>query len=333
MNEQVLKDLYDRAVSKGYQKSIEEFTALLQDNQDVLADNYSYVQEKGYQKSIEDFSVLVGVKKKDDLVSPSQEVVSESITEQVQEEPSISDTTLPTLETKKVVEGVQMGDVSVEDVPNEQLTAIEREFGKFFITDFFGDMYRAGVQGQAQGQSLDEALTLFSKGEKVSDEEIAEFIAANQKLSEAGVSDEMLSFQEIYDENGGGILGFIKGVAKNPTVVPQLFVSSVSAMANPASFKAALAAGGAGAGVGSVVPVVGTALGAISGAMAGAGGALETGLTFAELIQEQVDGELTNEAIRKVLEDPEAMKEIRFKALGRGLTIAAVEAWTGGLAG
>jgi hypothetical protein len=28
MNEQVLKDLYDRAVSKGYQKSIEEFNAL-----------------------------------------------------------------------------------------------------------------------------------------------------------------------------------------------------------------------------------------------------------------------------------------------------------------
>jgi len=64
MNEQVLKDLYDRAVSKGYQKSIEEFNALLQSNENVLADNYGYVQEKGYQKSLEDFSVLVGVKKK-----------------------------------------------------------------------------------------------------------------------------------------------------------------------------------------------------------------------------------------------------------------------------
>ena len=64
MNEEVLKDLYDRAVSQGYTKSIEEFQELLNNNDDVLNDNYNHVKSQGYQKSIEDFSTLVGVKKK-----------------------------------------------------------------------------------------------------------------------------------------------------------------------------------------------------------------------------------------------------------------------------
>ena len=64
MNEQVLKDLYNRAVTKGYQKSIEDFSLLLEKNNDVLNDNYNYVKEQGYEKSIEEFSTLVGVKKK-----------------------------------------------------------------------------------------------------------------------------------------------------------------------------------------------------------------------------------------------------------------------------
>ena len=46
----------------------------------------------------------------------------------------------------------------------EEDTALERQFGKNFFTDFFGDMYRAGVQGQVQGGSLDEALSLFAGG-------------------------------------------------------------------------------------------------------------------------------------------------------------------------
>ena len=73
MNEEVLKDLYDRAVSQGYTKSIEEFQELLDNNNDVLNDNYNYVKGQGYQKSIEDFSTLVGVKKKDESDSISQE--------------------------------------------------------------------------------------------------------------------------------------------------------------------------------------------------------------------------------------------------------------------
>jgi hypothetical protein len=330
MNEQVLKDLYDRAVSKGYQKSIEEFNTLLQSNENVLADNYGYVQEKGYQKSLEDFSVLVGVKKKEDSVSASQQVVTDSTIPQRQEEVISSESiTLEEPSEYTVVQdtkpsGGYQGD---KQISLEKSTAIERVFGKNELTDLFGDIYRAGAAGQAQGGSVDEALELFAKGSDVSDDDIQEFIAAQKRMQSMGESDEMRDFQEIYQENGGGWLGFVKGVAKNPTVIPQLFVSSVSAMATPAVLAGA--AGGAAGGA-----LVGGPAGALIGAMGMAGTTLETGLTYAELLQEQLgDKPMTTENIRTVLGDKEAMDEIRFKAVGRGITIGTIDAITGGLAG
>ena len=60
MDEQVIQDLYNRAVAKGYSKSKEEFVNLLKSDPAVQGDNYAYVQSKGYQKSKEEFLGLVG---------------------------------------------------------------------------------------------------------------------------------------------------------------------------------------------------------------------------------------------------------------------------------
>lgn len=260
------------------------------------------------------------VKKKDDLVSVGQEAVTESTIPQQQEDVVTSEYTAPTTTIDRQYQ-------SDTQVSVEEDTAIERAFGKNELTDLFGDMYRAGVQGQAQGGSVDEALRLFSEGSDVSDEDIQEFITAQERMAATGVSDEMRDFQEVYQDNGGGWLGFVKGVAKNPTVIPQLFVSSVSAMLTPEVLK--------GAGVGAAGgAMVGGVPGALIGAMGMAGTTLETGLTYAELLQEQLEGKpMTTENIRAVLEDEEAMKKIKFKAVGRGLTIGTVDAITGGLAG
>jgi len=84
MDKQVLQDLYDRATSKGYRKSIEEFEQLIGSNQEVLNDNFEYVQSKGYRKDISEFSKLVGFgEKKNPIVTPSdgEEVLTESTTE------------------------------------------------------------------------------------------------------------------------------------------------------------------------------------------------------------------------------------------------------------
>jgi predicted GNAT family acetyltransferase len=80
MNEEVINDLYNNAVSKGYKKSREEFVSLLQSNDAVMNDMYSYVQSKGYKKGVDDFKGLIGAtvespmavasKKKEDSVSP-----------------------------------------------------------------------------------------------------------------------------------------------------------------------------------------------------------------------------------------------------------------------
>ena len=115
------------------------------------------------------------------------------------------------------------GDDSQSTPIKEKDTAIERTFGKNEFTDFFGDIYRAGVQGQTQGATVDESLELMMKGGEASEEDVMDFIQSYRAMQQSGPSDEMNSFNKIYQENGGGVLGFIKGVAANPTVVPQLF--------------------------------------------------------------------------------------------------------------
>jgi hypothetical protein len=60
MDEQVIQDLYNRAVSLGYKKSKDEFISLLHSDASVQTDNYTYVKNKGYKKSMNDFLGLVG---------------------------------------------------------------------------------------------------------------------------------------------------------------------------------------------------------------------------------------------------------------------------------
>ena len=209
----------------------------------------------------------------------------------------------------------------------EKDTAIERAFGKNFLTDFFGDLYRSGAAGIAQGATLDESLELFAKGQNVTDQDIEEFIQAQKSLQLRGESDEMKDFNRIYQSEGGSLWGFIKGVAANPSVIPQVFVSSTTQLLNPATIGAGIAGGTAG----SFVPVVGT----IGGAMAAAGATLETGITFAELLQKELTDrelEFNTENVRTVLEDEDALSSIRYKAAGRGIAIGVIEGATARLA-
>ncbi len=64
----------------------------------------------------------------------------------------------------------------------EDDTAIERVFGKNVVTDFFGDLYRAGEQGLAQGATVDEAFDIYKKGKNISDEELRRYIEVSDAL-------------------------------------------------------------------------------------------------------------------------------------------------------
>ena len=88
----------------------------------------------------------------------------------------------------------------------EKDTGIERLFGKNEVTDFFGDIYRAGVKGFQTGQQVDEALELFGKGGKVTSEDVQDYINAVNAAGESdyAMSDEMADFNAAYEKAGAG---------------------------------------------------------------------------------------------------------------------------------
>ena len=237
-------------------------------------------------------------------------------------------------------------------VSQEKNTWLEDTFGKNSVTDLFGDMYRAGKQGWAAGRSVDEALEVYKKGRNLSDQDLQAFLDANERMREAGVSDEMLEYNKIAEEEGGGIFGVLKAFANNPTIMPQVIVSSFSQMLGSAVdseevLGTAAASSGAGAAAGAAIGSTGfslgplgaltTAGGAVSGAVGGFFGGLtgvmETGNTLAQLLQEEIgeDVEMTKENVRAILEDPDRFENLKNRAVARGLTIGAIEGLTAGL--
>ena len=227
---------------------------------------------------------------------------------------------------------------------SEEKTAFENLFGKNIVTDLVGDMFRAWYQGQAQGSSIDDALSIWAQGSlgmDLSNEEIQTYIDAINDMNAQGPSDEMRQFLEIYEKSGNSWGGLFMGIAANPSILPQLLVSSVSAMINPT----VIAGGATGAGtaavgavaVGNLTALVGvpeeivtvpTAL--LGGAIFGATTTLETGLTFTELLLEELgDKPMNVDNMREVLENPDTFTSIRNKALARGITIGTIEAVLG----
>ncbi len=324
------RKLYDVLVRDGYYtKSFEDFQVQL--NDPAYVDKvYGVVTRDGlFTQDKEVFIEKYKVKKKDE-----EEVITESESETGSLESPEYESVLPSVIAEQ-----------------EKDTALERTLGKNFITDFFGDIYRAAEQGQVQGAAVDDALEvmdILGSGKNVTQEDVQTFIAANNELANTAESDEMRKFNEDFDAAGGGMFGFVKALFQNRLqIIPQLFVSSVSAMLNPASLKAAggvIGAGTtAGAGAGSLAGGVGAIPGAIGGfisslpvALGAAGGTLETALSFGEFLQEEIEKngkEFTEEAVMEVLNDQEAYGRIKNRAAGRGLTIGAIDALTAGIAG
>jgi len=209
--------------------------------------------------------------------------------------------------------------------------------------DFWGDMYRAIGNGFTKGQSVDEAIELFAKGKNISDSDLQEYIQAVKRSDGVAMSDEMKSFQKIYEDNGGGFLGFILGFGSNLSIAPELLIDSFSSMLNPASVAAAGVGAGTGAATGAALTAVsgpgalfGAGAGAVGGAFGGASLALEFGMSYTEFMKEEVEskgGKFDAEGIRLVLEDPEALQRIRNKAATRGIAIGMIDAITAGVAG
>ena len=226
MNEQVIDDLFNQAVSKGYKKSREEFVNLLHTNDAVLNDMYSYVQSKGYQKGIEDFSGLVG-KKKGGTASISE--------------------------------------VGSLDLPSgEKDTLIERTFGKNDFTNALGDIYRAYKGGAAKVDVVDPTMNIFGKkASEIDENSLKEFVEYTNKLKNVPVTDELKEYYKSVENAGGGFTNSIIEAIKNPAIIPQLTVDSFSMLipvtgegVSGYGIGGAAAGGAAGAGTGAALGAI-----------------------------------------------------------------------------
>ena len=228
------------------------------------------------------------------------------------------------------------------------LNALDSDYnpiGFLGLGDFIDDQARAISSGFQSGQAGSSSFDVMVAGASASPEKIQQMIDASARAQSLGQSDEMNNFNRIYTEEGKGVFGFLKGLAYNPGIVPEIIVSSFSGLLNPRSAQAGgavLATGaGYGAAAGSAVGGVGAAPGAVSGtvaaipyAMAAASTVLETGSTFAELLQEELgDKEFTVDNVRAVLEDPEKLSDLRVRAAGRGIAIGVIDGLTSRLGG
>jgi hypothetical protein len=218
-------------------------------------------------------------------------------------------------------------------------------YGFLGVGDFIDDAARAIASGYSSGQAGANSLDVMIDGAAADSQTIQKMIDASARASSLGSSDEMNDFTKVYQSEGESFFGLLKGLAYNPGVVPEIIISSFSGLANQKSLQAggATIAGGAayGAAAGSAAAGVGAAPGAIGGAVASipyafaaASTVLETGSTFAELLQEELGGKEFNvENVRAILQDPEKLSDLRTRAAGRGITIGAIDGLTARLAG
>ena len=224
----------------------------------------------------------------------------------------------------------------------EQDGFFERTFGKSGITDLVDDTFVNIRQGIAQGASLNEALKLQRKGSRATKQDIQQYADAVGRMQSIPVTDEMMDFQKIYEENDKSWLGFIKGISKNPSVLSGVIAQSMASMVNPTvafgavkgagAGLAAGAAAGAALGPGSAITALG---GAQLGAVAGLTNTLEGGLAFTEFLQEEIEKkglEFNDESIAAILNDDEAFRKVKSRTKARGYSIALVNTITAGVA-
>ena len=293
-----------------------------------------------YPRTAGEVPTQVSQKEVEPIFKPSVGAVSES-------------TSVPKIDVKAIREQKAYEKKIADETPKEipyfggalgtTLRAIDSEYspiGQLGVGDFIDDMGRAIASGVNQGDIVTPANALLLAGKNASPEQIQKYIEAAKDYEKIGASDEMMKFSKTYQDEGKTIYGFLKGLAENPGVVGELIVSSVSAMANPSSLAAAGAVTGGFATSGAVGGgAPGATAGAISSipwAIGAAGTALETGLTFSELLNDKLKEnnlDFTEENVRALLEDEKTLKDIRTKSLARGATIGAIDALTGRLAG
>lgn len=218
------------------------------------------------------------------------------------------------------------------------------------VMDLGSEFVNAAVDGFEAGYNTEDYLEVF--GGDFSEDAINRLVEADKQLSSQPQSQTMIEYTKDVEKNGGGFWGSIVALAENPVLAPQVLVQSLAQMAGTVvgggeeTYGTIAAGAGTGAAVGAgtgllggpfaeVTVPAGATYGTLYGAMGGLSTAMENGLTFAELLKEEMDEEgkeWNTKSIQKWLNEGDNYTTIRNKALGRGLTIGAIDAITSPIA-
>ena len=198
----------------------------------------------------------------------------------------------------------------------------------------------------------------------MTNDELKDFLSKTREIEKSGRTDEMIALTEkqnqLKKEGYNGVSAFFLGWWDNPSAMLQYSVQSLAQMGaalydSEEVLGAAAVASGAGALAGGAAGSAGFALGPLGVATTGAGaitgmtagffgglsGAMEVGMTTAQLMQEQAEKEGLNwgnlsdkerfNYIRKLTNDTEKFGELKSNAVARGIAIGSIDALTAGL--
>ena len=282
---------------------------------------------------------------------PIETEVTETTEEEVVETPDQElqpDVTEDPIEPDPVDESLQLdgvisntsssrGIISVEDEDVDNLPGILGLFDYNEWADFGDDVVKTVENSVNRGNTVDEALKLLYEGADAKDIDIENFLQVLEDLENGKYVREEEEWNKAKEKWGGGALGWLMAYYENPTRAPLALIQSITQLANKASLSAggtvvagSTAAGATAAGAGAIPAFVAS----LPWAYGAASATLETGLTFAELLEEQVkeNGDEWNlEGIKKVLNNPEQLQDLRIKSAGRGAVIGLVDKYVGGI--
>lgn len=247
----------------------------------------------------------------------------------------------------------------------------ENIFGEYSdyipFSDVISDSVKAAKTAYSGALASDETLNLGWG--KLTEDKIEAFKKAQEDVETYGQSDEALIYGEKveqYKKQGdSGLLSGIKAMMDTGDpggYLVEIMAGSIagmvgSAVANPALMSAGTSVGAGGGAatsaaatalatgwtgpIGAGLTAIAAGTGAVSGGFLGARstamGIMETSTTFADELKRRIiekGGDPTNSTdIRAIMEDPEAVSDMQFKAAARGATIASIEAVSGGIAG
>lgn len=378
MNEEFIQAMYALAQSKGYNDSQEQFVGLLGSDPDFYEAMYNVADTAGGFRDGQDrFSELMGLKKKDQQepipqVSPLEQASTESTSPQVQGQPAQSGdlasldaqvgspiiggapsapqqgtSPAPQQMTPKGFEArLRPGGRGIEFVSTDEPNFLTGSFGNAvnsvpYLGDFIDDTFRSLAKGLARADGIAEAKTLIDQGSQFNMDDFGAYVESvreyDERVAQMGESEEMKDFQRIYGENPNA-WGFVTALAQNPSIIPEVALSSMSAILNKESMEAGMAVmvggtAGAAAATGGAGAPIGAAA-SVPFAFAAASAQVEITAVFTDLVKEELgDREWNEENVYHVLSNEEMYNNIRRKAKLRGYTIAAIDALTGKVGG